>query len=184
VLVQTTLQPILRFAAKLQFCGSRLSELNAKGTTATLLAFVLLLIAPCASACEISCSLGQTDGPSCHPEGAARVEAAGFCAHHVHAFGKRTVERAPMSSAAAFQSFSNHLAWSGLPCMNSPCHQGRASVEPSSSRSVSPSLLLPASLFGATTSVAQTHAGQPLSQNRNRKLSGHNLDPLVSVLRI
>lgn len=89
-----------------------------------------------------------------------------------------------MSSATAFQSVSNHLAWSGLPCMNTPCHQGRASVEPSSSRSVSLLVLLPTPLAGITASVAQTHAGQLLSQNRNRKFSRHNFDPLVSALRI
>jgi hypothetical protein len=147
-----------------------------------LLAFLLLVIAPFASACEISCNLGQPDGVACRHEGSARLEAAGLCAHHVHVFGKRAVDRAPMPSAPGFQIVSNHLA--GPACMNTPCHQGRASVEPSDRRSVSLLILLPAPLPGITAFAAQKQVRRPFFQNPNRKLSPHNLDPLVSALRI
>jgi hypothetical protein len=160
----------------------------AKTTGAILLTLLLVSITPWALACEISCNLGQPDGTGCRHEAVAHVAgsetgAAGLCIHHVHAFGKRTATNAPALSVAAFQSISDHLAWSGPSCNNTPCHDGSASVEPGSSRSVSLLVLLPAPLQGITV-LAAPQPQRPLFQNRDREFSPHHLDPLVSTLRI
>lgn len=160
----------------------------AKTTGAILLTLLLVSITPWALACEISCNLEQPNGAGCRHEAVAHVagsetDADGLCIHHLHAFGKRTATNAPAASVAALQGISDHLAWSGPFCSNIPCHHGSASVEPAGGRSVSLLVLLPAPLQGITALAApQPH--RPLLQNRDRELSPHHLDPLVSTLRI